>query len=89
MNTVTGKVTDVRAELDYLREHPEVMSKEHPEITAYNAAVDRIKAIYAMEGTIKKAAKRLRIGKRTLERAMRDHPDVGRAIDAVRAACGR
>ncbi len=89
MNTPTGKVTDTRAELDYLREHPEIMSPDHPERSVYQEVIDRVKAIYATEGSIKRTAKKLKIGKRTLERAMKDHPDLSNAIDSVRAMFGR
>ncbi len=87
MNTVTGKVTDLRTELDYLREHPEIKS-EDPEVSAYQAAIARVKGIYASERSIKKTAKVLKIGKRTLERAMVAHEALSVAISEVRA-CGR
>lgn len=85
MSTLTGKITDLRSELDYLRGHPEIVTDEDPKVTAYSATIQKVKGIYAAEGSIKKTAARLGVGKRTLERAMNVHAELARAIDDVRA----
>lgn len=78
----TGKTTDFRGELDYLRGKPEFA-------TQYQEAIGRVKQIYAETANIGTTAERLGIGKRTLERAMLDIPELQTAINDVRVAFGR
>lgn len=78
----TGKTTDFRGELDYLRGKPEFAQQ-------YADAIARVKQIYSETENIGKTAERLGIGKRTLERAMSDIPELQSAINDVRVAFGR
>ena len=86
---VTGKVTDFRTELDYLRSHPEVKSAEDPEVSGFDALLTKVKTIYKRTGSIAKTASALKVGKRTLERAIRDVAELSRAIESARVTMGR
>lgn len=78
----TGKVTGFRSELDYLRTHPET-------IYTLKEACERVAAVYLDKGSIAKTAKGLGVGKRTLERAMRDIPELASEIETARVRMGR
>lgn len=78
----TGKVTGFRAELDYLRTHPET-------VYTLGEACKRVAALYLETGSIKATAKGLGVGKRTLERAIRDVPELATEIETARVRMGR
>ncbi len=75
-----GKVSEFRADLESLRRR----DKE-----GFESEVERVKRIYQTTGSIKATAGQLRIGKRTLERAMLDVPELSKAIDNARILMGR
>lgn len=80
MASATGKVTEFRNRLDYLRrENQELLTEE----------VSRVAGLYVEHGSIKRTAKALDIGKRTLERAIRDIPELSGAIESARVRMGR
>lgn len=76
----TGKVTEFRTALDYLRQN-------NPE--KFGELIEKVKAIYKTTGSIKATAGQLGVGKRTLERAMGDIAELRSAIDGARAIMGR
>lgn len=80
MGTHTGKVTELRENLNVFR---------RSDVQRFEAEVQRIKSVYAVHGSIKATAAELKIGKRTLERAMRDIPELNEAIESVRVLSGR
>ncbi len=75
-----GKVTDFRTDLDSFRRN----DKER-----FLAEVDRVRSIYMTTGSIKATAKKLDIGKRTLERALSNVSELAEAIDSARVLMGR
>ncbi len=75
-----GKVTDFRTDLDSFRRHDEKRFKEE---------IDRVRSIYMTTGSIKATAKKLEIGKRTLERAMSNITELADAIESARVLMGR
>ena len=76
----SGKVSEFRADLDSLKRRDR---------EGFATEVERVKAIYETTGSIKATAKQLGVGKRTLERAMVDVPELGRAINSARVLMGR
>lgn len=52
----------------------------------YQAALEAIDQAYQIEGDIGRTAAKLGVSKRTLERMMRDYPEVGTVIERTRAA---
>jgi len=78
--TATGKVTAFRRNLDTWREEDRAR---------FDSEIERVKEIYRRRKTITYTAQELKIGKRTLERAINDIAELGKAIDSVRALLGR
>lgn len=76
----TGKTSEWREDLNYLRRH---------DPGKYQEEIDRVKQIYARKQTVRDTADALKVGKRTFERAMLDFPELRKAIDSVRAGLGR
>jgi predicted DNA-binding transcriptional regulator YafY len=74
--TNTGKVTEIRETLNVYRRMDPVRFKSE---------IARISNLYASTGSIRATAERLNIGKRTLERMMVDVPELGQAINSLRA----
>jgi hypothetical protein len=55
----------------------------------FAARVLQVKQLYALLGSVGATSRPLGIGKRTLERAMVEVPELGAAIDDVRTGAGR
>lgn len=79
-NSATGKVTEFRTGLDYLRRVDQ---------DGLATEVGRVQGLYLELGSIKALAKELAVGKRTLERAIRDVPELRKAINDARVRMGR
>lgn len=78
--SATGKVTEFRRDLDTYRQRDR---------DRFDVEIERVKGIYRQTKSIAKTAKVLNVGKRTLERAMRDIAELAKAIEGVRVLLGR
>lgn len=76
----SGKTSEWREDLNSFR---------RTDLTKFAAEVERVKQIYIRCGNVGQTAKELDIGKRTLERAMGDVPELQSAIDSARVMMGR
>lgn len=79
-SSATGKVTEFRRDLDTYRQRDR---------DRFDAEIARVKEIYRRTKSIAKTSKELAIGKRTLERAIKDIAELSAAIDSVRVILGR
>ncbi len=76
-STTTGKVSKLRQELDYLRGQAEQADQ-------FNAAIARVVKVYEDVGSLRAAAKILCVSPRTLDRAIKEIPELALAMRSAR-----
>lgn len=79
-SSATGKTTEFRNDLETFRRRDR---------EKFDEEIARVKAIYKRTGSIAKTSAELRIGKRTLERAIKDIQELAQAIESARVLLGR